>query len=495
MIETTDSKHSRFSRIVEWTLVAMASIAIVVVVIMRAIRVPLTYDESYSLSIALGQAGPTIANNHWLNTALMKLVLEFGGTLDAAIRIPNVMAGIVYVLCVISISRHLGSWQGGSIFFAISALNPFVIEFFSIGRGYGLSLGFMALSLCLMLGITKTKEGNQIVLKGIGALASLTLAFYSSFGTFVLILIMGLSTVVLTWLRWSRTRPFGLESAAKRSVLFTAVVAFLSFLLALVPGVIELFQLRKLDLLYYGGGNDFFSDSIRSFSFGVLRSSGIQDLLLLEIWSWAVLIIGTTTILVLLNHAMRSGSAFEAFLVSALIGFPLAHTMLNLLLGINFPIGRTLIPTLIVFALGVAVAFDIASSRLTGTLPKSFFSAAVIGALLSSVYLITSWANVTHTSEWRYDAGSRDVALLVSKEIELNKGLVICPADITASNSLVAVTAYLNLWDVPLPVVNCDDGGARPGHDISISFPEGLSGINADYLNKVSGVEVQIHLR
>lgn len=491
-VERANLKYVRFFRAFEWAVASAASIAVVFVIVQRSISVPLTYDESYSLGIALGQSDPTIANNHWLNTALMKVALYFfgGGGFDEVIRIPNVVAGIVYFAAVISILRYLVSWQARWVLFAVAALNPFVIEFFSIGRGYGLALTFIAVSFSLLLGITKSKTRSQVTWTGIGALTCLTLAFYSSFGTLVLVLIMGLSAAVFAWLELDRVGALTLKASAKRWASVWVVASFFPFLLSLIPGVIELFRLRQLGLLYYGGDADFFSDSIQSFSFEVLRSSGISDPLFVQIGSWAILIVGIIAVVALLTSFLRSGSKVHIFLVALLAGFPLAHTVLNAALGVNYPISRTLIPTLIVFALGIALALDIVVARLRKKLASSLLSLAAVGALVASAYGFIGWVNFTHTSEWRYDAGSRDVALLVANEIALNKQLVLCPADITAQNSLVAVSGYFKVWEIAFPVVNCQDGGDDPGHDILISFPDGHSGLFVDYVNPVSGVEV-----
>lgn len=126
--------------------VAMAFLCLVTV---RSFTVPLTYDESYTAQIALGLRDPLIANNHILNTQLIRIFLELGFIKDElAIRAPSLIGAFIYAFFQNKIGKQITNEHSLRLFFAILFLaNPIVIEFFSIGRGYALSMAFVSFAI------------------------------------------------------------------------------------------------------------------------------------------------------------------------------------------------------------------------------------------------------------------------------------------------------------------------------------------------------------
>lgn len=126
--------------------VAMAFLCLVTV---RSFTVPLTYDESYTAQIALGLRDPLIANNHILNTQLIRFFLELGFIKDElAIRAPSLIGAFIYAFFQNKIGKQITTEHSLRLFFAILFLaNPIVIEFFSIGRGYALSMAFVSVAI------------------------------------------------------------------------------------------------------------------------------------------------------------------------------------------------------------------------------------------------------------------------------------------------------------------------------------------------------------
>lgn len=127
-------------------------ILLFIYIIIRASSMSFTTDESVSFSIISEASSRWLntANHHLLNTWLMSLCSSVFGNSELSLRLPNVLAFLIYAFYfdrilnlldfpITSLNRLLG--------FSLLFLNNYVLDFFSLARGYGLSLGFMSASL------------------------------------------------------------------------------------------------------------------------------------------------------------------------------------------------------------------------------------------------------------------------------------------------------------------------------------------------------------
>jgi hypothetical protein len=121
--------------------------------VVRAIRTPFTLDEAvtYLNFISkefLAAFNFNLANNHFLNTLLAKLFCAWGGSSELVLRLPNLLAYGVYLLFAFLI---LDKFVKTKIIilcgYLLLSLNPYVLDFFSLCRGYGLALGLMMAAL------------------------------------------------------------------------------------------------------------------------------------------------------------------------------------------------------------------------------------------------------------------------------------------------------------------------------------------------------------
>ena len=127
-------------------------------------RVPFTYDEAASYIRYIDSSVPSafdtnalsvfnfeVATNHFLNTALTKLAYVAGGRNELALRLPNVLGYALYLGFAALILRRLSNPLIGAAGFLLLNLNPYVLDFFALSRGYGLSLGLLMASLFFLL--------------------------------------------------------------------------------------------------------------------------------------------------------------------------------------------------------------------------------------------------------------------------------------------------------------------------------------------------------
>ncbi len=123
-------------------------------IIYKALMIPVTHDEVatmvhyYKFSIWEIMMYPDPwPNNHILNTLLAKASISVFGQEQWAGRLPNVLSFAAYLFAAYKINKTLFKYD--NLLFlsglALFIFNPFLLDFFSLCRGYGLS---NALLLC-----------------------------------------------------------------------------------------------------------------------------------------------------------------------------------------------------------------------------------------------------------------------------------------------------------------------------------------------------------
>lgn len=140
----------------------------------KAITSSFTHDESFStlhffpqgeLDILLYRHPFTsvITNNHIFNTLMMKLSESVFGLSEWALRLPNVLALLLYLVFGYGLCRRLPKAWMHLAAFVILIANPYLLDFFALARGYGLSIGTMIASLYFLLTYLKMPGGRYLL--------------------------------------------------------------------------------------------------------------------------------------------------------------------------------------------------------------------------------------------------------------------------------------------------------------------------------------------
>ncbi len=125
-------------------------ILIWIYIIIRAYSVLITHDEAYSFLLIKTnylKAMAGTANTHWLNSLGMKIGYILFGHEPWQLRIFSMLAWPVYGFSALKISAGLRSRFLGWALFCALILNPFLLDFFSLARGYGLTCAFTLASI------------------------------------------------------------------------------------------------------------------------------------------------------------------------------------------------------------------------------------------------------------------------------------------------------------------------------------------------------------
>ena len=124
-------------------------------IIVKAAVVQISVDEAYTLTMLTKESvwnlvsyASSYTNNHILNSLLCKLSFSIFGMHQMAGRLPNILSFLLYFWFVWQFSRRFFKDEYvGLMFVAVMLGNPYMLEFFSLARGYGLSFALMMPSI------------------------------------------------------------------------------------------------------------------------------------------------------------------------------------------------------------------------------------------------------------------------------------------------------------------------------------------------------------
>lgn len=173
-----------------WTLLILgSSLFFFGYEVARAARSSFTCDEagSYLEFISpnvLALFNFNLANNHFLNSLLAKISSALGGTSEFVLRLPNLVAYAAYLLfAFLILNRFVKTKIIVLCGYLLLSLNPYVLDYFSLCRGYGLSLGFLMASLFFFFSFLDrtTEPGPDRIRRLRYSLIAASLAVLSSF--------------------------------------------------------------------------------------------------------------------------------------------------------------------------------------------------------------------------------------------------------------------------------------------------------------------------
>ncbi|MGN6566833.1 MAG: hypothetical protein ACTHJ0_02710 [Flavipsychrobacter sp.] len=232
------------------------SIAAFTYVLIRSLTVSITFDEVWTIKdfvplpvMYIINYTPPDANNHIINTLLIKLLFAFANHNVFIARLPNVLAFILYQyfgyrLC----SKFLLPFIGLAAYLLL-LLNPFLLDFFSLARGYGIALGMQMASFYYFAIYIKDLSPRFALL----TLVFGSLSVLSNFPGLNYWLAMFFIILFL---------PLIIKHKVKYRLILINSLLTAGFLLLIIYEPIR--KMKENGDLYYGGNNDFYHDTLIS---------------------------------------------------------------------------------------------------------------------------------------------------------------------------------------------------------------------------------------
>jgi hypothetical protein len=213
-------------------------------VFIRGFTVGMTHDEALTYKIIQGdEVLKGTANHHWLNTHLSAISSHLFGAKEFALRLPNILSFGIFWFFLFRIAKtFLKSSATQLALLLILCGNPFILDFFSLCRGYGLSIAFVTASLFYVFRIAALRNDSKPIHYFCGFIFA-ALALSANLNTLNYFLI-ALALIVFSLLFF---KP-------KNQIILLAVL--------LLPGGVilyfsldQLFFLRDKNELYFGTDN------------------------------------------------------------------------------------------------------------------------------------------------------------------------------------------------------------------------------------------------
>ena len=205
-------------KIENWVLGTIAAV-FCIYILLRAWWLPVTVDESssainhvprlvFDTLLYQKEANP---NNHILNTILIKIFAGIFGWHHLVLRLPVLIGGFLYAWASLHLVRKI-SVQPWVRIFALAMLfgNPYLLEFFSLARGYGLAAGLMTVALWQAWRFLESNDHKALrlafIFASLSVYANFTLLIF--FAPFVFLMLLATWHLNPSWRSfWLKGKP------------------------------------------------------------------------------------------------------------------------------------------------------------------------------------------------------------------------------------------------------------------------------------------------
>ena len=386
---------------------------------LRAVLLSMTHDESFTFLWFVPESFMQIvsmhiprAGNHIINTLAIKLFTSIFSANEFIVRLPNLLAHFVYIVFSILIIKRVKTPLLIIVGFILLNFNPYMLEFFALARGYGISLAFLIGSIYFFIKFLDEKKQKFIYY----ALVSAALSAISSFIYihFYLSIILIYNLVQINDFRF-------IKSVNERFKFLLRINIPVIIVTAILSGILfePIRKLSKFKEFYGHGQTGFYHNSIISLIHG---SKYNQDYgtVTAEMISYVVIILVAIILLVAFIDLYRKKFDLQKslpFIFVSLLLLPVLTIILqHHLLGSEFPSFR-----LMLFFVPLLGLTFIGASTLFEKPPLRFFSTSIITlmAILFVIHTARS-VNLKSASEWKYDADTKQMVEILKSEVLKN---------------------------------------------------------------------------
>lgn len=385
----------------------------------RAATLSLVHDEAYTFTNYAKYASiqdivfykNPIANNHLLNSLLINFIIKLPyGEHEIFIRLPNVLSFMVYSFSIFGILKTLFKDRFLQVLlFSLFILNPYLLDFFSLARGYGLGLGFMSLSIFLVLEAYRKNSGSLKIYLISLLVGALSLHSNLTFLNYYLGLV-GITTII-----------FAIEALPLKNLrirvniikLVKNLIAILgcSFIFFL-PSLPAIIRLRSNDGLYYGGQsflNGTISSLIESSLYTESPNSTVVSLIKYFVLS-TLIILPILVVSFIYAKKISINKAKTIFLISSFFYIAALSTVgQHILLGNKYLIYRTAIFFIVLFYFIIASWIYFFSNFEKNKTIRLFVYFCVAALTIFSMINTANSVNLLYTRDWKYDADTQEM--------------------------------------------------------------------------------------
>ena len=393
-------------------------------VLARTLLVGITFDESWTIGISSSKTigdiltfNPTTANNHLLNSILIKLFYYSGIDTTFMARLPNLLSLIGYLYFSSKICRTFIKEYLGIATFVLLISNPFMLDFFGLARGYGLSLFFLMGSLYYVLKFNKSLSVKAatfaLILGGIAVLSHFAILMFwvGLFGVIHLIAFAKNKTGFFSLLKYTSSTAFVLA----------ATIYF------------PIQKLRSANSLWYGGAESLYGDTLYSLvDYSLANQASINtNFLILNIL--ILFFVFALLFYLISNYKTKNIWTQPPVLFTMLLIIPLCiNFFLHHMVGTKLLINRTALFYLPLFAL--ALAFTIKHNRIKNT--SLFMNGVYVLIVFLSVFNLQKNVNLHRTISWFFEGPIPEVLTYLNEKGRSENKIFILGSSVMFKSSL-----------------------------------------------------------
>jgi hypothetical protein len=288
--------------LLRWILPIILGIGILTYLITKSLVMQITCDEAYTVEILAKQPvwdlvryKSSYTNNHILNTLLVKCLFFVFNSLDHSLaRVPNIAAFVMYFYyCFRFSQRYIADNWLSLMFICVMCCNPYLLDFFALIRGYGLSIGFMMGSIYYAARFVRNNHTKSLPLSILFSILSV----YAQFAT--LHFYLGLNLLITLFLLKNY-----LANKDKEAFFKGLGVQILGFLLLTLLIYMPIKAILKDNQIAYYGKDGFWQNTLSSlitsslYSVGYLSENTIRVFKILTILLFLILTVYLVYILI-----------------------------------------------------------------------------------------------------------------------------------------------------------------------------------------------------
>ena len=335
----------------------------------------------------------------------MKYSDRIFGNSEISLRLPNLLMLLVYFIYTYLILRKSNPVLCIAIFI-LMATNTALIDFFGLARGYGMSVGFMIMSLYHLMASFHGHRNVNLILFNIGAL----LAILSNFTmlSFYLSALLVFNMVTFAECRGNSREKFNFFRINKVNI----VLFFLLFVVLYEP----VRKAVKFNTFNFGGKQGFVTDTVSSLIYHMFMNVNLTSIgmVLLQV---SILLIVIVSSMLIIIHIYRSDHTFiarsRALIMVNLIILSISFESIiqHYILKTDYLIGRFSLFLFPLFILNLGFLFEyLVEFRIRFFIQGLAVSLAILS--VSNFYLNR---NLYACAEWGYDMETKNaVAALMA---------------------------------------------------------------------------------
>jgi hypothetical protein len=389
-------------------VVIVLGLALVFYTNYRAATLSITHDEGVIYKLISSHSRWDILNyvipqDHMINTLLIKISCQQFQDSEYVVRLPNLLGHLAYVIfSILLLIKMKNPWIILPGFILLN-FNPYLLDFFSIARGYGLSVSFMMVSFYFAYSFIQSRKKTPLIFCFLFATLSV-LTVYTLLNYLVaLCALVGL--MMMIWLAEGRFR-------LTKKVLITygwyALIIIVSFAWLYFRLREPLQRVQSENFIYGENQTNFLKGTLRPIAFRTIYNFNSGALVTLissgVIFFWGLSILAMTIMMTMRNFSFTSRLVFSSVIILAVIASSVI--IQNEWLGIRYISNRTatFIATLMVLPL-IGLTDEMTRTKIF-KIPGLLIICFVAGFFLVNT---GRHANFKWYLEWKFDSTTREM--------------------------------------------------------------------------------------